>query len=342
MADNELQQTRAAESLTLTVLRLKNLRGLRGDSLIAMIKVEWNEKVLGESVKIECTPDEMAELNYTTSITVNFDDPRDLDDVAHKPILCEWQSDILQTVLVSIIEVLPKEKRQKEEKVSLIGQCTVDLFPMLTGKYCLDFYMPAEGSDKTKDKQTLTIHSVAGSPIENLASEIPKPELDLQLSVTEPLISSASAQETNLLDVTIESLYSPPEAFQLSNQQFAYVASLPLPINAERESTLVFGGGVIKPGIDKEAPCKEKKWLLPGASALPGNANFISHSFLATDPIDKEDGDYRSQEDREHRTVSEQDKNRVLWNTERRCFLEPAAGKSLSISGLEDAHRASE
>lgn len=38
------------------------------------------------------------------------------------------------SILVSIIEVLPKEKRQKEEKTNLIGQCTVDLFPMLTGK----------------------------------------------------------------------------------------------------------------------------------------------------------------------------------------------------------------
>ena len=51
-------------------------------------------------------------------------------------------------------------------------------------------------------------------------------------------------------------------------------------------------------------------------------------SYLATDTIDKEDGDYKAKEDREHRNISEQDKNRVLWNTERRCFLEPTACKS--------------
>ena len=88
-------------------------------------------------------------------------------------------------------------------------------------------------ADTTKHKQTLVIHSIPGSPIENLASEIAKPELDLQLSVNEPLVSSASAQESNLLDVTVESLYSPPEAFQLSGQQFAYIASLPIPVNNE-------------------------------------------------------------------------------------------------------------
>lgn len=49
---------------------------------------------------------------------------------------------------------------------------------------------------------------------------------------------------------------------------------------------------------------------------------------IASDPVDKEDGDYKSKEEREHRTVSEQDKNRVTWNTERRCFLESTACKS--------------
>lgn len=55
-----------------------------------MIKVEWNDKTLGESVKVECVADELTELNYTTSINISFDDPRDLDDIAHKPILCKY------------------------------------------------------------------------------------------------------------------------------------------------------------------------------------------------------------------------------------------------------------
>lgn len=35
------------------------------------------------------------------------------------------------------------------------------------------------------------------------------------------------------MNVTVESLFSPPEAFQMSGQQFAYVASLPLPLTTE-------------------------------------------------------------------------------------------------------------
>ena len=56
---------------------------------------------------------------------------------------------------------------------------------------------------------------------------------------------------------------------------------------------------------------------------------FISSScrFLSSDAIEDEDGDYKSKDDREHRTVSEMEKNRVTWNTERRSYLEGSAVK---------------
>jgi len=37
----------------------------------------------------------------------------------------------------------------------------------------------------------------------------------------------------------------------------------------------VFSSGQLKPGIDKEVPNKQKKWLLAGANAQPGHAQFI-------------------------------------------------------------------
>lgn len=43
----------------------------------------------------------------------------------------------------------------------------------------------------------------------------------------------------------------------------------------QKESTLVFSSGQLKPGIDKEVPNKQKKWLLAGANAQPGHAQFI-------------------------------------------------------------------
>lgn len=35
--------------------------------------------------------------------------------------------------LVTVTEVLPKEKKQKEEKTAQLGQCTVDLLPLVKG-----------------------------------------------------------------------------------------------------------------------------------------------------------------------------------------------------------------
>jgi len=43
---------------------------------------------------------------------------------------------------------------------------------------------------------------------------------------------------------------------------------------------------------------------------------------LSSDPIEEENGDFRTTEDREHRQVSEREKLRVIWNIERRCYLD--------------------
>ena len=73
-----------------------------------------------------------------------------------------------------------------------------------------------------------------------------------------------------------------------------------------------------------------------GASLINLNSGFYTMSLytyltddrlIPSDPIDDEDGDYRGKEDREHRLTAEQDKNRVLWNVERRSYLESSATK---------------
>ena len=48
---------------------------------------------------------------------------------------------------------------------------------------------------------------------------------------------------------------------------------------------------------------------------------------LATDSIEDEDGEYRNKDDREHRHTAEQEKMRITWNLERRCFLDQSATK---------------
>ena len=64
-------------------------RGLRGDTVSAQVKVEFGEKVLGESPKVDCTSEVPAEFNYNAAYHVTFEDPISLDEVALKPVICK-------------------------------------------------------------------------------------------------------------------------------------------------------------------------------------------------------------------------------------------------------------
>jgi len=62
---------------------------------------------------------------------------------------------------VTIIEVQPKEKKQKEEKSAVLGQCTVDLMSLLFGS-------------ESQIKCCLELHPVPGSPLETQLVDQPK------------------------------------------------------------------------------------------------------------------------------------------------------------------------
>lgn len=48
----------------------------------------------------------------------------------YSPMMYKLLNDIFT---VTVTEVLPKEKKQKEEKTAQLGQCTVDLLPLVKG-----------------------------------------------------------------------------------------------------------------------------------------------------------------------------------------------------------------
>lgn len=60
-----------------------------------------------------------------------------------------------------------------------------------------------------------------------------QPEIDVLLSVNEPLVDEGQINNSNLVTITMESLFSPPEPWTVTGTQYAYAAALPLPINAE-------------------------------------------------------------------------------------------------------------
>ena len=57
---------------------------------------------------------------------------------------------------MTLIEVLPKEKKQKEDKFQTLGQASFDLLPLLRGEAKINVKLP--------------IYPVPGSPLEPLAT----------------------------------------------------------------------------------------------------------------------------------------------------------------------------
>lgn len=207
------------------------------------------------------------------------------------------------------MEALPKEKKQREEKTVALGQCTIDLLPIVLGE--------------TKLNTTLSLHSTPGSPMENLPAEHPLPQIDVQLTIENEILPSIA--DSTVMSMTVESLFSPPDSFTTSGQVHQYLACMPIPQTNEKETLAIFAPAQVKPSADKEQPSKSKKWPIPGA-ALGGAVN-IANSFLSHENFDDENGELRGRNDREFRNHSEAEKNRLVWNIERRCYLEPGASK---------------
>uniref|UniRef100_A0A8K9XR88 Cilia and flagella associated protein 70 n=1 Tax=Oncorhynchus mykiss TaxID=8022 RepID=A0A8K9XR88_ONCMY len=277
-----------ATLVKITVLRGNNLRGNKAESILNYVRAEFNGIVLGDSQKLDAAVDQGVDYNFTCSFECS-DAAHTLDDMAHKP------------VILTVIEVLPKEKKQKEEKTAVIGQAIVDLLPLLHGQVSF--------------LSTVLLHPTPGSPAE--------PSLDVTVCVPEPLLSGVQLSDSNLLKVTVETAYSVPEVWNPvsgSGPLSSYVAALQVPLTAEKEQVLMFSNGLLKVGGESEPMGRPRKWPL-GPLLAPG-AQFIPGVSMEGEPIEMEDGDLTSIEDRDFRKEAETNKKRVSWDTERRCFLD--------------------
>ncbi|XP_063957993.1 cilia- and flagella-associated protein 70-like isoform X2 [Lytechinus pictus] len=299
--EEDQQKQRPPEPVNITILRSRNLKGSKGETLNSLVRVEYGSNVLGESAKVDAGPDLTTEYNFNAKFDCGFDDPAIIDEIAYKP------------VLVTFVEVLPKEKKQKEEKTVLLGQCTIDLLPLVKGE--------------TRYKSTLQIHPLQGSPLEGIPPDAPRPEMDVVVYVNDPLLTEDQLKSGNLITITAETLYSVPEAWNPTGTQYMYNVTLPFPLTEERESVVVMSNGVLKAANDKEIPSKQKKWPVPGGAQ--GNAIYIPDKFVQPSCEEQEDGELTSKEDRDFRMEAENEKNRVYWNCERRAFMDPSAVQSL-------------
>ncbi|XP_063270336.1 cilia- and flagella-associated protein 70 isoform X8 [Prinia subflava] len=261
--------------------------------LVTFVRVEYNGAVLGDSSKTDALPDGTAEYNFSTSFEYSPDGPNSLDVLVQKPLL------------LTMLEVVPKEKK-KPEKITPLGQAVVDLLPLLQGLRSLKVFAP--------------LYAVPASPSEMLHPEA-MGGLEVTVSTKELLLSATQFSSGNLLSITLEAAYSVPAAF-IADAQQNYMACLQMPAAGEKELLLLFKNGIPKADGNKEPLPRPKQWPL-GPILAPGALN-IPDSFIVGGPYEDEDGDLTKSEDREFRIQAESTR-RVVWDTERRCFLDAAA-----------------
>lgn len=55
----------------------------------SLVRIEYGSNTLGESAKVDSTPDAPAEYNFNAKFDCSFEDPVILDEIAYKPALGE-------------------------------------------------------------------------------------------------------------------------------------------------------------------------------------------------------------------------------------------------------------
>ncbi|XP_075292528.1 cilia- and flagella-associated protein 70 isoform X4 [Opisthocomus hoazin] len=287
-------QPTSATPVQITVLKAQDLKSIKNDVSVTLVRVEYNRVILGDSSKTDVLPNGTANYNFMTSFECSPDGPNSLDDIAQKP------------VLLTVTEVLQRERRQKEKTVPL-GQAVVDLLPLLQGQCSFKVSAP--------------LYAVPTSPLESLQPEA-KGGLEVAVCTEQPLLSAAQLSNSNLLSVTLEAAYSVPEAFTPTGPLQHYMACLQVPAAGEKEFPLLFKNGILKLAGEKEPLPRPKKW--PLANIMAPGALSIPNSFIIGGPYEDEDGELNKREDREFRIQAESMK-RIVWDTERRCYLDPTA-----------------
>ncbi|XP_049323581.1 cilia- and flagella-associated protein 70 isoform X1 [Astyanax mexicanus] len=299
----DTQQAAAGVPVQITVERGNNLRSNKSEPFLSFVRAEFNGTVLGDSQKLDVPLDDCVNFSFTCSFQCS-ETEHTLNDLAKEP------------VILTVTEVFPKEKKQKQDRTSVLGQAVLDLIPLLHGE--------------SRFSSTVTLHPVPESSTEtSTQTGGVTPTLEVTVSVPELLLSDSQLSQSNLLSVTVETAYSVPDAWNPATlPPSIYTAALQIPLTAEKEQILLFSNGILKTGGERETAPRPKKWplsprLAPDAQPIPG-------VFIEREPTDFEDGDLTSVEDREFRAEAECNQKRVSWDTECRCFLDAGGAAGLT------------
>ena len=296
----EEETPRLIHKIHIKISNATSLHGLKGSSIISFVKLEFGATVIGESPKCENDSAKgLTTYDFDCNMNVNVNDPVILDDLVQSPIV------------LSVIEVLPKDRRAREEKTNIIGQACIDMMPLLKGEKTVSL--------------NLTLHPPATSAEANVYEDQTFPEIEVSLSVKEALFSSDHLKNTNMMRFGVENLYSIPEQWNVSTaNQFMYFVVLPIPISAQKEVTVLIPSGALRAQGEKEQMNNRKWCTAPTAS---GACLYMLDRPIVKGQRDLDEGDFHSKSELLFREESENDKAHVAWNVERRCLLSKAASE---------------
>lgn len=136
--------------------------------------------------------------------------------------------------------------------------------------------------------------------------------------IEQPIVSDDDLSKSNLLTITLDSMYAVPEPWLNNNREYAYTSSLPLPLNEEKDNPIAFVNGILKSPAD---PLVKQKRYADTRGIQATNAIFLPTLANHEEEDVEELGDFVSKEEAEYRQTAEKEKHRVVWNSERRCYL---------------------
>ncbi|XP_055341046.1 cilia- and flagella-associated protein 70-like isoform X2 [Paramacrobiotus metropolitanus] len=296
--------------LEISLLQLSNLNRAKckdsGWSLVIRALTIGNAAVETPKLQIVSLTEN---LNQKIILPVTVQSYQDLDDFVHYPLLLNFYE---------ITAIPPKDKKKPtEDKLDLLGQCSIDTLPFLNG---------------VKEIQsTTTIFSPSG--IESNAAHPDSPECKISIRLLTPLIPPVFEQQFNLLTLTVHSCYSLPEtwlppvpthgaqksAANASSSGFTFATAFPR--NGAVERTLLASNKTII-----QRPSQKnvfKKW--------PSHPLIVTDAIYMTQKLNEknyavETGSMCASTDWLHRDVVERQNPCIVVNTEFRCIL-PSDGE---------------
>ncbi|KAI3382353.1 hypothetical protein SNEBB_004063 [Seison nebaliae] len=234
---------------------IKNLYIQKTEGITLVLKLEWNDKIIGETQKVMCNPSvdeqydqllyEEKPINQEFFLNIQINDLSFFNDIASKPLI------------MTIYEIIPKEKKQKEDKSTPIGQMIISLLPFIMGQNRLDILQPIIpiGSNpilqNTPDNEPAAMSLVLESFQDIAVRSFPTSTKLTPQQQLSPFING------NLMKVFVDSLNNLPEQ---TGPNGVFTLFTKFPLGKDKWSLNIITNGVLRSFVDSQTDPKEFRY----------------------------------------------------------------------------------